>query len=228
MKKTISIVLVLLMIFGVLSLIVISTNAAALDTYPVPQRTLSLKSSYMAGSDIKWVQTALNSLGYNLKADGVYGPLTYAAVKKFQSANFLIADGYLGGETLTALFNKAVKDTALNKAFAYAKSQLGNPAYDGYCQKFVRHSFQAGGISSSIWPASALAAYKLWCVSTRKDNIPVGAVLFFTSSSKYGHVGIYVGNGKMIHAGSTVREEKISSYWWDNFLGWGYYGGTAY
>ena len=50
------------------------------------------------------VQHGLNRLGYNSgPADGVIGPVTRAAVKRFQLANGLEADGVIGSATLNAL-----------------------------------------------------------------------------------------------------------------------------
>lgn len=50
------------------------------------------------------VQHGLNRLGYNSgRADGVIGPVTRAAVKRFQHANGLEADGVIGSATLNAL-----------------------------------------------------------------------------------------------------------------------------
>jgi peptidoglycan hydrolase-like protein with peptidoglycan-binding domain len=53
-------------------------------------------------STVKWVQTALNVLHIAdpaLDVDGEYGPLTTAAVKTFQQANGLVADGWAGDAT---------------------------------------------------------------------------------------------------------------------------------
>ena len=53
---------------------------------------------------VKNLQTKLKSLGYNTgNADGVYGSQTTAAVKKFQAANGLTADGIAGYRTLNKL-----------------------------------------------------------------------------------------------------------------------------
>jgi hypothetical protein len=66
----------------------------------------------LAGDDVKRIQEALNGLGFDLGEpgiDGIYGPITTAAVKAFQEANGLIVDGILGPDTLAALDNVANK-----------------------------------------------------------------------------------------------------------------------
>ena len=45
------------------------------------------------GEAVKQLQTQLNSAGYNLAVDGIYGAKTLAAVKDYQSKNNLTADG---------------------------------------------------------------------------------------------------------------------------------------
>lgn len=57
-----------------------------------------------AGDDIKKVQEALTKLGYNTgEIDGIFGKNTEAAVKAFQEAKGLVADGIIGTDTLNAL-----------------------------------------------------------------------------------------------------------------------------
>jgi peptidoglycan hydrolase-like protein with peptidoglycan-binding domain/ribosomal protein L6P/L9E len=63
-------------------------------------RFLELNS---AGGDVKTLQAALNAKGYNLVEDGFFGGLTQAAVKSFQKANGLVADGVVGPKTLAVL-----------------------------------------------------------------------------------------------------------------------------
>ncbi len=59
-----------------------------------------------SGSAVKEMQQALNKLGYNTNgADGKYGNGTRNAVKSFQRANRLTADGIAGNNTLTKLFS---------------------------------------------------------------------------------------------------------------------------
>ena len=55
------------------------------------------------GNDVKLLQTKLNSKEYNLTVDGIFGKLTLAAVKSYQSKNSLVVDGLVGPLTLAKL-----------------------------------------------------------------------------------------------------------------------------
>jgi len=60
----------------------------------------------MNGPSIRQVQERLNALGANprLATDGIFGPLTEAAVIAFQRANGLNSDGIIGPVTWNAIF----------------------------------------------------------------------------------------------------------------------------
>lgn len=63
------------------------------------------------------VQTALSKLGFDAgKADGVDGPKTRAAVRKFQTATMIPTDGIVGPQTRGAL--QAALDNAASKIVA--------------------------------------------------------------------------------------------------------------
>lgn len=119
----------------------------------------------------------------------------------------------------------ATSSTQTETILATARSKIGSTSYNGYCQRFVRICYESAGLYATSDAATALAAWEKWGVSTSAENIPVGATVYFASGSSSGHVGIYSGDGKMIHALTTVCEETISSYWWSCYLGWGYQSG---
>jgi chitosanase len=77
-------------------------DQAALDGAPGP-RTLRLQSPYLSGGDVEALQEALLRHGYLTGRDGVFGPRTETAVKQFQAAAGLQADGVAGPLTLAAL-----------------------------------------------------------------------------------------------------------------------------
>lgn len=66
-------------------------------------------------ASLKQIQQQLNKLGYGpLTEDGASGPKTTAAIKKFQAAKGLTADGIVGPKTIQVLFavpNPVVIDT---------------------------------------------------------------------------------------------------------------------
>lgn len=90
-----------------------STSAAQPTPTPTPTPTtapsasiatsLTLKEGDISSS-VKVMQEKLIALGYlSGTADGNFGPRTYRAVKAFQKANALSADGVAGKQTLAAL-----------------------------------------------------------------------------------------------------------------------------
>jgi len=67
-------------------------------------RFLRLMDPYMEGPDVSEVQRRLRELGYrDLAVDGIYGPKTEAAVRQFQTASGLKADGIVGPDTWSML-----------------------------------------------------------------------------------------------------------------------------
>lgn len=59
------------------------------------------------GEPVAELQEALLALGYPVDTDGIYGPGTAAAVKRFQEARGLAADGIAGPQTRAALLKPA-------------------------------------------------------------------------------------------------------------------------
>jgi peptidoglycan hydrolase-like protein with peptidoglycan-binding domain len=56
-----------------------------------------------SGNSVKDWQKYLNTQGFNLKVDGIYGNDTASATKSFQKANGLTVDGIAGPQTLSAM-----------------------------------------------------------------------------------------------------------------------------
>jgi hypothetical protein len=73
------------------------------DSIPVstpPAPSTSVLKIGMKGAEVKKLQQVLTSKGYSTNgADGVFGPATEAAVKKFQQAKKLTVDGVVGPTT---------------------------------------------------------------------------------------------------------------------------------
>jgi hypothetical protein len=64
---------------------------------------LKLKNPRMKGPGVRRLQEMLESIGYKIETDGVFGPQTDRAVKNFQFDNGLTVDGIVGRTTRRAL-----------------------------------------------------------------------------------------------------------------------------
>ncbi len=106
-------------------------------------------------------------------------------------------------------------------AIKWALSQVGSQAYNGYCQKFVMTAISKV-TGKYVSTGNATNAWKMYGVSTSKTNVPTGAAVFFNGSNpSVGHVGLYIGNGYMVHATrSGVKKVKFSPG--SSYRGWGW------
>jgi hypothetical protein len=87
-----------------------TTTQAETDTAPAQEAEPSLQlqagealSEGDSGPRVRRLQRALASLGYDVTADGVFGPGTTAAVRSFQEDAGLDADGVVGSGTVRAV-----------------------------------------------------------------------------------------------------------------------------
>jgi peptidoglycan hydrolase-like protein with peptidoglycan-binding domain len=79
------------------------------------------------GLGVSCAQAIINNLGYSsLAVDGIFGPLTKSAVKRFQGANRLYVDGVIGPMTGNKLAN--FNDSYLydNSWYRYRKLWYGS------------------------------------------------------------------------------------------------------
>ncbi|HUG25146.1 C40 family peptidase [Piscinibacter sp.] len=113
--------------------------------------------------------------------------------------------------------------TAINfLGVRYARG--GADASAGFdCSGFTRHVVQAS--LGLLLPRSAdEQAHAPGLVSVEPDRLEPGDLVFFnTLKRRFSHVGIYVGDGKFIHAprpGGAVRMEDMRfAYWKTRFTG---------
>lgn len=85
-------------------------NAGTATTTTATQKTVTAKVPYLKQGDegdcVKRLQTILIALGYSVGADGAdgeFGSNTLSAVKKFQTASKITADGIVGADTWGAI-----------------------------------------------------------------------------------------------------------------------------
>lgn len=108
-------------------------------------------------------------------------------------------------------------------AVATNSEKYGISACSGYCEAWVEDVYQVvTGKRASAH--CALCAAEKFGISNDWNNIPVGAAVFGYASNPYGHVGIYIGNGQVVHnLSGTITTQSLES-WVEQFKGfyWGY------
>ncbi|MBR5479635.1 MAG: C40 family peptidase [Clostridia bacterium] len=145
--------------------------------------------------------------------------VTYSGKTGYVSTRYLVfgaATTSRSGEVRDSLAQK--RQVIVNAAVA----QLGKPYRSGYngpysfdCSGLTQYVYKICGYSIERGPSSQLRSLG---VSVSKENLLPGDLVFFRDS-RYGsgvatHVGIYVGNGQMIHApnrNQTVKYTTINS-----------------
>ena len=93
------------------------------------------------------------------------------------------------------------------------------------CSSFVCWTYTHSGIKN-MPRTTAWGIYKDYCNPVPSNEAKAGDIIFFkgtyNSGSPISHVGIYVGNGYMIHAGNPIQYTKIDTpYWREHFYGFG-------
>ena len=185
------------------------------------------------GPEVVELQERLIQLGYNISvADGVFGSETTAAVKKYQQDIGAEVDGVVGDATYYALFkrdmppSRAGRSSAARGIISNALKYMGVPyvfggtsPYGFDCSGFTKYVFASAGISLPR------AADGQFYAGTRvsMNNLRAGDLVFFeTYEPGPSHVGIYMGDGEFIHAGSSTGvtvSGLYDRYWGERYLG---------
>ena len=179
------------------------------------------------GSDVAEIQGRLASLGYDVAADGDFGPATAEAVKAFQSAHGLEADGLVGSATYAALLGKNMPEVSRGSNYISRRiisdsmQYLGVPYVFGGttpkgfdCSGFVQFVFRRHGFAI---PRAADEQYRLGVRVKKRQELEPGDLVFFSTYEKgASHCGIYLGDDQFIHVSSRrgVRVDSLDDEYW--------------
>ncbi|KQW49826.1 hydrolase [Pelomonas sp. Root662] len=150
------------------------------------------------------------------------------AVSRFLSERGLTMQvGEVGGSSrLLASVRDTASDLVLSAMnfLGVRYTRGGNSVENGFdCSGFTRHIFEMS--VGLVLPRRADEQAKdSSLLSIKRDELKPGDLVFFNTMKRtFSHVGIYVGEGKFIHAprtGSAVRVEDMrDSYWAKRFTG---------
>ena len=133
-------------------------------------------------------------------------------------AGYEVPGEYLDDETFAAMLSEAEK--YLGYPYVWGGS---SPATSFDCSGFVSYVLTNSGLVNT----GRLGAQGLYnvCTPVSKANAQPGDLIFFVGTYDtpgVSHVGIYVGDGVMIHCGDPIQYTSInSSYWQQHFYAFG-------
>ena len=126
-----------------------------------------------------------------------------------------IPEDYLADETFAAILKEAEK--YVGYPYVWGGSSP-NTSFD--CSGFVSYVYNQCG-----WDFGRLGAQGLYNISARTSSPKPGDLVFFTGTYDtpgISHVGIYVGDGWMLHCGDPISYANLNtSYWQSHFYAYG-------
>ena len=122
-----------------------------------------------------------------------------------------LPEEYLADETFAAIWEEATK--YVGYPYVWGGS---SPATSFDCSGFVSYVYNQCG-----WDFGRLGAQGLYNISTRTNRPKPGDLVFFTGTYDtpgVSHVGIYLGDGWMLHCGDPIGYANLNtSYWQSHF-----------
>ena len=122
-----------------------------------------------------------------------------------------VPESYLDDETFAAILKEAEK--YVGYPYVWGGSSP-NTSFD--CSGFVSYVY-----NQCAWSFGRLGAQGLYNISTRTSSPKPGDLVFFTGTYDtpgISHVGIYVGDGWMLHCGDPISYANLNSSYWQSHL----------
>jgi uncharacterized protein YraI len=206
----------------------VNVRSGPSTSYSSLTRANSGEKAYIIGFNNQWYKVIFDTqVGY-IRSD--YLDLTEIPYenKASQKDPIFFVNGQSTGVTPSAsALNGGNTSTIRQNIVADAKKLLGIPYVWGGtttkgfdCSGFVQYVLKQNGISM---PRTTTEQYQIGTYVTKSDLLP-GDLVFLQNTYRAGisHVGIYIGDGKMIHASSSkgvVISDLSSSYYTQHYYG---------
>ena len=172
-----------------------------------------------------------NEICKNFKID-LGETITEIQKEEIRSLYLFIKYGFTSTGNITGIPGEAFDDEVFAQLMGEATKYIGrtyvwggsNPNTGFDCSGFVCWSYTQSGVYNL--PRTTAQNIYNQCVPITKEEAKPGDLVFFHStyvtSSEVTHIGIYVGDGQMIHCGDPIGYASLSSsYWTKHFYGYG-------
>lgn len=181
---------------------------------------------YYGRSDGKWSgsKTWTQALADSYhSATGEGDPLYVQHVMQYYSADGSASGGITGGDA-----QKLIEVTNTIKGTTHYVLGGETPGQALDCSSYVCWAYTKAGIKN-MPRVTAQGIYDNYCSPISKSQAKAGDIIFFKATYDCGetitHVGIYLGNGKMMHCSSSadaiVEGDCTTFYWTTHFYAFG-------
>lgn len=206
-----------------------TTKYAHMDSLNV-----SAGQSVKKGDDIGKSGNTGSSTGSHLHIECLYNGEYYNPLFYFEAGTQTIygeTPGGTGGGTGNVIPPDSYDDATVQALMTEANRYLGMPYTFGGtppssfdCSAFVCWVFSNSGVHDL--PRTTAQGIYDQCTPMSAADAKAGDIIFFTGTYNAGrlvtHVGIYCGNGTMVHCGDPIQYTSINtSYWQSHFYGFG-------
>jgi len=187
-----------------------STSSTGVITKGVNFRSAPSTSSHVyrllhSGTEVHVLDT-VNSYWVKISVGGQTG---------YISTDYIRYSGTAGGSSGNATSSSIINygERFLGTPYLFGAEYPNTGKFD--CSSFMQYIFDHQGIDL---PRTSIKQSKVGSYVSR-SNLRAGDLVFFSTSytSSIGHVGIYVGNGRMLHTygAGGVKYSTIESGFWD-------------
>ena len=196
--------------------------------------TISAGQSVKKGDTVGKSGNTGSSTGSHLHIECLYNGEYYNPLFYFEAGTQTIygeTPGGTGGGTGNVIPPDSYDDATVQALMAEANRYLGmtytfggTPPSSFDCSAFVCWVFSNSGVHDL--PRTTAQGIYDQCTPVSAADAKAGDIIFFTGTYNAGrpvtHVGIYCGNGTMVHCGDPIQYTSIhSAYWQSHFYGFG-------
>lgn len=184
-------------------------NANGVNARTYPKMDAKINRQFNKGQDISLLYQVGDWYYTSLSTEEAYSFIH----RKYIDSEFL---NLVPKKNISEIKEIEMKTTKADDVVAYAKQFVGNPyRYGGTsltkgvdCSGFTQQIMKKSGVSLQ---RSSAAQYANNGVKVSTNNLQPGDLLFYGYGGRVSHVGIYIGNKKMVHASSAKTGILISN-----------------